>query len=880
MASISGTSGQDAIYVAGNPPPYPYSAAPRSQIALATNGDDTIDGGAGDDYIASGLGSDTVHGGDGDDIIGAVSNSYGVLAAGATVVDTDGVNGDGYAVVGGDNLFGDAGDDQIWAGYQTLVDGGSGFDTVHLDLTGDFIAGAGRGIISWFNDLALDVDLAAAATGSISLGIGGLGNLAVTLTGVEAFDIVFGSGNDIIRSGAASDTLNGGGGRDEIHGGDGNDNISGGSGVLAGGFADVLYGDDGNDKLSGGDIGSSSDDFAADELHGGAGNDILQGGQGDLFDGGTGDDRAVILLGASQHNYVLDLDAATSGLAYNFGDADTGVSYLQTGTRVSGLEHLEYLQLGSGNDTVSVNAAKIESFADRSYLFSGLSLGAGNDTLTLTGTLSAVGYKPIDGGAGIDTLILDGDYSGGLNLGYANFGGFETLQLNGGHDYSLTGNFGTGFTTVDASRLMPGDNLTLNLADVQPGMTIAGGAGDDTVTLHSPATAFANLDLGGGNDRLVLAGNFAGGIDFGSHALRNVEQIVLTHDGLNTDAYTLTLADADVAAGQTLTIDGSGLSYGFRNYAETVHVDGRAETDGKLVLTGGAAADILLGGGGSDRLSGGDGNDILGGGGGDDLITGGAGVDTATYADAVAGVKVSLVIAAAQNTLGAGKDTLSGIENLTGSGFDDTLTGNAADNVIEGGGGNDKLTGGAGNDTASYEMAASGVHVSLAITAIQNTLGAGSDRLSSFENLTGSAFDDVLTGNLQANRLNGGGGSDTLFGGGGGDTLAGGAGADTFAYKLLGDSKVDVASRDTIADFSLADGDRIDLSLLDANTRVAGNQAFTLAAAFTGHAGELVEAVTTDGLLVSGDVNGDGIADFALLAAGLNHPLPGTAFVL
>ena len=85
---------------------------------------------------------------------------------------------------------------------------------------------------------------------------------------------------------------------------------------------------------------------------------------------------------------------------------------------------------------------------------------------------------------------------------------------------------------------------------------------------------------------------------------------------------------------------------------------------------------------------------------------------------------VSLAIAGAQNTGGAGSDTLIGIENLTGSGFNDMLTGDANANVLsggagndtlDGGAGNDTLDGGAGNDTAAYgDRAAAAVTVSLA----------------------------------------------------------------------------------------------------------------------------------------------------------------------
>ena len=78
---------------------------------------------------------------------------------------------------------------------------------------------------------------------------------------------------------------------------------------------------------------------------------------------------------------------------------------------------------------------------------------------------------------------------------------------------------------------------------------------------------------------------------------------------------------------------------------------------------------------------------------------GAAGSDTASYFDATAGVTVSLAIAAAQNTIGAGVDTLFNFENLTGSNFNDTLTGNSVANILNGGAGNDALIGGAGNDS-------------------------------------------------------------------------------------------------------------------------------------------------------------------------------------
>jgi Ca2+-binding RTX toxin-like protein len=192
--------------------------------------------------------------------------------------------------------------------------------------------------------------------------------------------------------------------------------------------------------------------------------------------------------------------------------------------------------------------------------------------------------------------------------------------------------------------------------------------------------------------------------------------------------------------------------------------------------------DVINGSTGDDVLLGFDGDDILIGGAGNDKLKGDAGSDTASYANAAAAVTVSLANLAAQNTVGAGTDTLESIENLIGSKFNDTLTGNAGNNVFNGGIGNDTINGGDGVDTASYLGAAKGVAVSLAIAGAQNTVGAGTDTLTSIENLSGSALADTLTGNSGNNALLGLGGNDVLNGGLGNDVLDGGTGTDTASY--------------------------------------------------------------------------------------------------
>ncbi len=137
-----------------------------------------------------------------------------------------------------------------------------------------------------------------------------------------------------------------------------------------------------------------------------------------------------------------------------------------------------------------------------------------------------------------------------------------------------------------------------------------------------------------------------------------------------------------------------------------------------------------------------------------------------------------------------------------------------------------------------------------------------------------------MFGGADADILTGGAGNDTLYGGLGADTLTGGLGLDIFQYRSVAESTP--AGRDGIQDFTL--GDKIDLSRIDANTLLAGDQAFTFigSGAFTNHAGEL-NAVNTAGNIwtAPGDVDGDGVADFQLIVLVTDaHPLTGADFML
>jgi len=136
---------------------------------------------------------------------------------------------------------------------------------------------------------------------------------------------------------------------------------------------------------------------------------------------------------------------------------------------------------------------------------------------------------------------------------------------------------------------------------------------------------------------------------------------------------------------------------------------------------------------------------------------------------------------------------------------------------------------------------------------------AQGDIFNSIENVTGSAAADDITGNNAANALNGWAGQDVLRGRGGGDR---------FAFSAASDSKVGAA--DQITDFSHAEGDRVDLSAIDANSAVAGNQAFSFIGTsfYSGVAGQLRYASDGTVTTIAGDINGDGVSDFHIQLAG------------
>jgi Ca2+-binding RTX toxin-like protein len=176
----------------------------------------------------------------------------------------------------------------------------------------------------------------------------------------------------------------------------------------------------------------------------------------------------------------------------------------------------------------------------------------------------------------------------------------------------------------------------------------------------------------------------------------------------------------------------------------------------------------------------------------------------------------------------------------------------AGEDVVYGEDGDDVLHGGSDNDAPIRDD--------------------GNDRLfggAGDDDIDGGFLNDTIKGGTGDDTLRGGDGNDTNFGGTSFDTMNGGLGQDTFVFESNSEIGTVAGARDVIDDF-VSGEDIIDLAGVDANTVLAGNQAFVFIGAgnFTGVAGQLRYSAV-DGLL-QGDTNGDAVADFSLELA--NRP--------
>ena len=707
-------------------------------------GDDELGGGGGGDYLEGEDGFDTIFGGVGDDIVdggskageldrldgGGGQDAWSVvwstaedltlvlkgpgqttelLANGLIVTLADGFERiDVRGGAGADSIVGGAGDDRIAGGVNAnTLAGGGGDDTIvsHQAISAalpEQIDG-GKGVDAWESDwsasseaivVTLDED------GNRSF-LTANGVLATVATGFERIFISTGSGADSLTGASGDDALGGGAGADTLFGNNGDDFLRGQE------DADLLNGGKGDDILSSGS--------GFDQLFGGLGDDRLRSADDangvTSLDGGGGEDAWEVFWTGAQ-SIVLKLDDdpnKTSELVAN------GV-VVGSGVRMEALLAFG----GVGNDRF--RGAAGDDFLAGEAGSDTLSGGAGADTLVSGGAVGAL--DELDGGGGRDVWSFDGrdavlnltldleDKTGGVAslldgvTVVATGAGMEALDAIGGQGAdSLAG--GGGNDTLDGFRG----------AD-----TLDGGRGIDTASYRSKGegvvVSLASKSGSGGpaaGDVLIGIENLVG--SFSSDALTGDRRANALFGDYGDD--TLAGGDGDDLleglGGGDLLIGGKG-----SDTAEYFNDSAEGQSEGEYnpfyeievslktgVARGGdAEGDVLegvenlIGAAFNDILQGNDKANVLEGDEGADVLKGEGGRDAAAYSRAESGVSVSL--ASGRGKLGdAAGDVLSGIENLSGSSFNDVLKGDERANELFGRLGSDTLSGGAGEDTLS-----------------------------------------------------------------------------------------------------------------------------------------------------------------------------------
>ena len=666
-----------------------------------------------------------------------------------------------------------------------------------------------------------------------------------TLYGSYNSDVINGNGgNDILNGNGGADILIGGAGDDTLNsggygiasystapsgvivdlalttqntGGAGTDTFNGIMGLIGSAFGDTLSGTDAVDNQIDGLAGN-------DFLYGKGGNDTLDGGAGnDLIDGGTGIDTAV--YSAATSGVTVDL---SNPAAQNTGGAGTDTLVLierLLGSNyddvLTGDSNANVLTGGNGNDTLNGNGGADQLYGD-----------AGNDIFIVNNT-------------GVSVFDFSGTDEVRTNLSSYTLGsGIENLRFTGSGGFTGTGNDlanlvygGTGADVLSGAA--GNDTLFLNGG----GSDSANGGNDNDIFYYGTALDSSDSNDGGaGTDTLVLQGNVI--VTLAAASLVNIEGISLQSGATTTWGdtannrydYSLTMIDANVAAGQQMRINAQSLQAG-----EDFTFNGSAETDGRFLVYGGNGVDNLTGGAGSDifffeagrfgasdHVVGGAGNDAL-------VISGGNGSNVTTF---LAG-------------------SFSGIESLSFNARFATAPG----------------------ATPSYDVTMQDGNIATGAYLIVNGSSLGTAQTLAFNGSAETHGRFIEYGGAGSDTLIGGSGNDLFYAAGGADALTGGGGADIFQYRSTTDSRGSFI--DTIKDF-VSGVDDIDLSLIDAITGNTGDDAFAFigSGAFSNTAGEL-RATYDSGLAtwtVQADVNGDSVADMTIYVKGAE--LVATDFVL
>jgi Ca2+-binding RTX toxin-like protein len=602
-------------------------------------------------------------------------------------------------------------------------------------------------------------------------------------------------------------------------------------------------------------VGNAADNT----IIGGSGDDHLTGSFGDdVLNGGDGFDIAVYDYGSVGN--VVDLALSGPPNTGAFGcDTLLNIEGLQgsvLGDTLSGDGKANLLK-GEGGDDVLVGRGGNDTLlggTGNDELFG----GSGYDTLE-----GGEGQDVLDGGLGADTMI-GGAHDDSYVFDHANdtaveleHGGIDTVTSS--VNIFALDDFVENLVLAGFATQGTGNALDNAITAGTSGVTLNGLAGDDTlqgndlVNHLNGGTGNDHL-FGGAGDDILVGGAGHDAFDGGPGAdryeggegddiyLLDASDVVVERPNSGIDAIVATFENHTLAGNVEILFLDTGIVAGAGNILGNLIIGNESANlinglGGDDLIFAGASDDIDVGQGGDDVLRGEDGNDALSGGVGDDDLYGGDGGDS-LYGD-------------------AGNDRIwgqDGNDALYGGGLDDSLFGGAGDDFLRGDTGNDRVNGNAGNDTVNGDLG-------------NDSVFGGGDN----DRVYGGAGDDVLNGQA---------GDDVIVGGPGNDLLVGGFGADRFLFNP-GHLGASLSATDRIKDFSSAQGDLIDLHNLDADTALAGNQAFAWigGAAFSGTAGELRFSFAGNTTTITGDTNGDGAADFALWLTG-QVPLQAGDFVL
>ena len=764
------------------------------------------DGGAGADvFNLRGSANVTLAGGDGADRFNFAGAAAGVLIHGGLGDDSYA----GYDMAIGGALHGDE-DNDTFTGFRSGVTlyGGLGNDVYRLNTVSNAtfteLAGQGVDIVQLMRgaDYTLPDNIERIIVGTYA----GSDTSSATVI-LNLLDNGFtGHGNaETVFGMGGVDRMFGKAGDDTLYGGDGNDLADGGAGN------DTLDGGAGNDTL----VGRSGDDI----MSGGGGQDIY------YVDGAA--DQTIEAAGQGYDRVLTSL--VSTVLADN---VEQGSILLATGASLTGNASDNSLGGNAGADVFMGLAGNDK-----------MSGGDGNDSLD-----GGTGDDVMNGGTDNDTYYVDS--LGDVVFEYAGEG-TDVVNVSAS-GYTLTDNIETGIVVGPAGVALTGNAL---------GNSLTGNAGDDT------------LNGGTGIDTLT------GGLGNDTYVIDTLSDVVVENAGEGTD-----------------TVQASIFGYSLPNYVENGTVAAGAlygnELDNVLGAQG-ASSVTLNGGNGNDTLNGSSSGDTLDGGFGDDIAIGGAGNDTywvfqladqliENPGDGTDNVYVSV----SGYTLGDNVENASfsiylAGGTINGSNVDNILTGKDAADVLTGAGGNDTLYGGYAGDTLSggdgndalYGYGPSDGSFGNDFLNVLNG-GNGDDVLTGArhtDTLNGDAGNDILYGDIpgsdqgMADTLDGGSENDVLVGGLARDTLTGGSGADTFKYVKSGvtESPVSASGFDLILDF-LTGTDKIDLSGIDANTGIAGDQAFSYNPLGATSAGQITWVPAGGGhYTVYANVDG-GSADFQL----------------